>query len=84
MQLQTTVTQLGNSDAIIIPAPIMRDVGLKRGQKVYIDRLGDSENLVIITKPKKSSARASQKEFQKWYDVFIKENGEILDELATR
>lgn len=32
----------------------------------------------------KQSSRASDVEFQKWFDEFIEENGEILDELATR
>lgn len=83
MQLQT-ITQLGNSDAVVIPSTLMRGVGLKRGQKVFVDRLGDTENLVIITKPHKTTPHESQKEFQKWYDAFIDENAEILDELATR
>ena len=55
MQLQT-ITQLGNSDAVIIPATLMKDIGLKRCQKVIMDRLGDTENLVIITKPTKKLA----------------------------
>lgn len=84
MQLQTSISRLGNSDAVIIPSQLMKNIGLKRGQKVYIDRLGDTENLVIITKPKTKPSRESQGEFQKWYDAFIKENGEILDELASR
>lgn len=84
MQLQTTVSQLGNSDAVIIPSLLMKDLGLKRGQKVYVDRLGDSGDLIITTRPKNNSKRQSQREFQKWYDTFIKENSEILDELATR
>lgn len=75
---------MGNSDAVIIPSHFMKGMGLKRGQKVLMDRLGDTENLVIITKPQKKSTQASQKEFQKWYDEFIVENAQILDELATR
>ncbi len=84
MQLQT-ITQLGNSDAVIIPATLMKDIGLKRGQKVIMDRLGDTENLVIITKPtKKVSQSAVTAEFQTWLSSFLEEDKSLLDDLARR
>lgn len=84
MQLQT-ITQLGNSDAVIIPATLMKDIGLKRGQKVSMDRLGNTENLVIITKPQKKSSQGSvSHEFQTWLSSFLEEDKELLDDLARR
>ena len=89
MQLQTTMTQLGNSDAIIVPAPMMREAKYKRGQKFTIDYISQTNSFSVrpVEKSKasaKQSSRASDVEFQKWFDEFIEENGEILDELATR
>lgn len=84
MQLQT-ITQLGNSDAVIIPATLMKNIGLKRGQKVVVDRLGDTENLVIMTKPtKKISQSAVTAEFQTWLSSFLEEDKELLNDLAQR
>ena len=89
MQLQTTMTQLGNSDAIIVPAPMMREARYKRGQKFTIDYIPHTNSFSVHPVEKKGvtikqSSRASDVEFQKWFDEFIEENGEILDELATR
>ena len=82
---QQTIFQAGNSSVVAIPTPLMKEIGLKRGHKVLMERLGDTDNLVIITKPqKKVSKSAVSEEFQKWLSEFMEENGEILDELATR
>jgi len=33
--------------------------------------------------PKKLNKKTTDKEFKKWLEIFMKENGEILDELAV-
>lgn len=84
MQIQK-ITQVGNSNGVIIPSSLMKDIDLKRGQRVGIGRLGDTENLVIFTKPQKSqSKRAIASEFQTWLTNMLKEDKELLDELAHR
>lgn len=80
-----TITQIGNSDGVTIPAHLMTELHIKRGQKVIVDRLADTDNLVIITKPqKKTSKSALSKEFHDWLESFLEEDKEILDELAHR
>jgi len=80
-----TITQIGNSDGVTIPAHLMTELKIKRGQKVVVDRLADSENLVIITKPqKKMDKTALSKEFRSWLGTFLDEDKEILEELADR
>lgn len=82
---QQTIFQAGNSDVVTIPSPLMKQIGLKRGQKVIIDRLGDTENLVIITKPQKKTAQSGvSEEFQKWLSTFLEEDKELLNDLAQR
>lgn len=85
----TTISQLGNSNAVILPAPIMQEAKWRRGQKMTIDYIPETNSISVRPvekneKPAKQSSRASDVEFQKWFDEFIEENGEILDELATR
>ncbi|GEM_PF-1318254 len=87
MQIQTTtqLTQLGNSDAVIIPAPIVREAKYKRGQKFTIDYIPQTNGFLVrpVEKTRKTT-KQSDREFQNWLTEFMKENGEILDELATR
>ena len=85
----TTISQLGNSNAVILPSPIMQESKWRRGQKMTIDYIPQTNSVSVrpIEKNRtttKQSSRASEVEFQKWFDAFIEENGEILDELATR
>ena len=86
MQTQT-IFQAGNSEVVAIPKHLMKELNLKKGQKVIVDRTPGGEAIVIkktnktISTTKKS---ATSKEFKKWLNTFMKENGEILDELAVR
>lgn len=85
----TTISQLGNSNAIILPSPIMQEAKWRRGQKMIIDYIPQTNSISVRPVEKnrtttKQTSRASEVEFQKWFNEFIDENGEILDELATR
>lgn len=79
----TTISQLGNSNAVILPAPIMQEAKWRRGQKMTIDYISQADGVFVrpITKSSTSSTR-SQKEFQTWLDGFLKEDGALLDKLA--
>lgn len=79
----TTISQLGNSSAVILPSPIMQEAKWRRGQKMTIDYVPQAGGVIIrpITKASTSSSR-SQKEFQTWLDGFLQEDGALLDQLA--
>lgn len=79
----TTISQLGNSNAVILPSPIMQEAKWRRGQKMTIDYVPQAGGVFIrsIAKAASSTTRP-QKEFQKWLDEFLKEDGALLDQLA--
>lgn len=77
------IFKAGNSNVVAIPADILADLKIKTGDKVLVEKLDDDTINVKRTKPKLKSAK-SMADFEKWYKTFIKENGEILDELAER
>lgn len=78
MQTQT-IFRAGNSQVIAIP----KNFG-KQGEKVVVETTSNGEVLVVRKESFVSSKKTSKKEFNKWLGVFMKENGEILDELALR
>ena len=81
--MQTTISQLGNSNAVILPSPIMQEAKWRRGQKMAIDYVPQAGGVFIrpVTKSLPSSSRSRQ-EFQTWLDGFLAEDGALLDELA--
>ena len=85
MQTQT-IFQAGNSEVVAIPKHLMKELNFKNGQKVVVDKTSDGEAIVIkkLTKSSSKSFKRSNEEYNKWLDLFMKENGEILDELAVR
>lgn len=87
MQTQI-IFQAGNSAVVAIPKDLMKDLKFSKGQKVEISKASDGESILIKKAGKTvSSSKKLPKvtaEFQKWMDTFMKENGEILDELAIR
>ena len=88
MQTQK-IFKAGNSAAVVIPAHILKEIGLKHGQSITVQSVPDTNSIVIKkaeskTRSDRSKSSASKKEFKDWLDIFMKENGEILDELAIR
>lgn len=86
MQTQQ-IFQAGNSSVVAIPKHLLKDLNFKNGQKVELDKTSDG-NALIIRKAVKPAGRLKKSpvtaEFRKWMDSFMKENKEILDELAVR
>lgn len=79
------MTQLGNSNAIIIPAPIMREAKYKRGQKFTVDYISQTNGVFIRPVQKNhTETKKSDKEFQEWLNGFLTEDAALLDELAHR
>ncbi|OGM24497.1 hypothetical protein A2715_01065 [Candidatus Woesebacteria bacterium RIFCSPHIGHO2_01_FULL_39_32] len=85
MQIQT-VFKAGNSNVVAIPKDISKKLGLKKGSRVVVE--ATSDNRIVVskaeTKKKKATKDKISGEFKKWLDKVIKEDKEILDELAVR
>ncbi len=80
-----TIFQAGNSNVVAIPSQLMKDLDLKTGNKVIVDRLTDSDALIIYPKKSKTNRlKPTDREYQTWLNQFLKEDAELLDELATR
>lgn len=84
MRLQT-VFRAGNSNVVAIPKELAEELGIKLGQKVFIDKTPDNEGVLIkTTKKVKGKKSRSQAEFKKWLKDVLQEDAKILDELALR
>ncbi len=81
MQIQT-IFQAGNSDVVALA----RELGFRKGDKVIVEKVPDIEGFITVKKvsAKKTKNSASGAEFKKWLDNVLKEDAEILDELANR
>jgi len=80
MPLQT-IFKAGNSHVVTIPTELMQQLDLRAGEKVSVEKAPLGNAMVI----KKSTNKIMfTDELNAWFKVFIKENGEILDELAVR
>jgi len=85
MQTQT-IFRAGNSDVVAIPKDLLRELKMASGQKVIVARLPGEEAIVIkkaVKKVKTKKGRVSE-EFKNWLSKVLKEDREILDELALR
>ncbi len=82
MNIQT-IFQAGNSKVVSIPSDILKDLKISAGDKVIVEKASDEtitiKKAVPLTKKGKSKA-----DFDTWFNSFLDENGEILDELANR
>jgi antitoxin component of MazEF toxin-antitoxin module len=86
MQTQK-IFQAGNSHAVVIPKAFADELGFRVGNNVVVEKSQDNTAIIIKQaniREKHISKKASDREFQKWLDVFMEEDGEILDELANR
>ncbi len=78
-----TVFKAGNSNVVAVPRNLSEKSHIKSGDRVNVT---EEEGGIMIKKieTKKKVMTKADKDFQKWLDVFMEENGEILDELAIR
>ena len=80
-----SIFQVGNSNVVSIPSRLLQEIGMKRGQKVTVDRVPDTDAIIVRPVAKKQSIASSEtKEFQQWLNSFLKEDAQLLDELAHR
>ena len=84
MQIQT-VFKAGNSNVVAIPKDIKEELKLEKGSKVVVERLpGEEAFIVKKADTKKAKTSETEREFNKWLKKVLKEDAEILDELAVR
>lgn len=83
--MEQTIIKIGNSVGITLPSFIIKGLGLKRGQKVILEKTTD-ENCVLLRKvaPDKTKMKPSEKEFNKWLNSVLEEDKELLNELSVR
>lgn len=77
----------GNSVAVTIPKQLLEQLNLKEGSEVWLEKVTDSNALVISDKKKIKEAKAKTSitpEFMKWLEGFNKQYGIALKELAKR
>ena len=75
----------GNSVVVTIPKEYLRDLNIRDGSELVVEK-DDNTRVLTVTKKKKAKGKREgvNKEFKQWWDTFLKENSEILDELAVR
>lgn len=67
-----------------LPQPLLREWGVRTGGELTVEKVPDSEAILVFPARKKAKLGAVTVEFKKWLDSFLDENSEILDELADR
>ncbi len=82
--MKQKIIKVGNSAAVLIPKSVLDEEGVKIGTTVNSTHKADMGSYVIDF-PKKTKAKSpASREFNRWLDQFIEEDGELLDELASR
>jgi len=76
-----SIFKAGNSNVVTIPTELMKELNLKIGEKVVVEKSPVGQGFLVKKAPSK---RPYQDEMLQWFKIFVKENGAILDELAVR
>ncbi len=83
MNIQT-IFKTGNSNVVALPKDYLEALNVQTGDKVVIEKVPESEALLIAPAKKQTTKSAVSAEFKHWLSQFLKEDGAILDELADR
>lgn len=78
------IFKAGNSNAVVIPRPMLLELGIKTGQEMVIERVPDTEAILVAPVKKRTAGSVVSAEFKKWLANFIHEDALLLDELAQR
>jgi antitoxin component of MazEF toxin-antitoxin module len=85
MQTQT-IFQVGNSNAVTIPSYLMKDLKLKKGQKVTVEKMPDNDAVIIKAVSSKAKptnvASGLTPEFKSWLDDIEEKESDIIKALA--
>lgn len=79
--MEQKLIQIGNSAGVIIPQELRREIGVKPGDKVIVQKKGSQ---IVISSAKKRLAGGVDSKFMKMVDEFIDEHEDVLTELAKR
>ncbi len=71
----------GNSISVTIPKEYLKDLNLRNGSQVVVEKSG--HKLIVIPKGRILASGVDQK-FVKMVDEFINEHEDVLQELSTR
>lgn len=76
------VFRAGNSEVMTIPRSILQEIGVKVGQEVAVERVPETKSFIVTPVEEKIKKTPAKDELEKWFAMFLKENGGILDDLA--
>lgn len=76
-----TIYKNGNSLAVTIPQQYLKELDLKEGSEIVVEKENDT---IRITPKKKVLAPDVDAKFMKMVDLFIKEHEDVLRELAQK
>lgn len=71
----------GNSVAVTIPKEYLRELNLRDGSEVVVDRKGQD---LVVTSKKRASLKGVNDRFAKMVDEFMFDHKDVLQELAKR
>lgn len=74
----------GNSVAVTIPKEFMRDLNLRAGSEVIVEKNTETGEIIISRKKNVKTSSRITPEFLTWLNSFNKKYGPALKELAKR
>jgi antitoxin component of MazEF toxin-antitoxin module len=81
-----SIFQVGNSHAVAIPSHLMKELNLKKGQKVTVDKTPDDTAVIIRPISKKANAKIHTSgltpEFKAWLDDVTQKEKQVIKDLA--
>ncbi len=80
--MEQTVIKVGNSLGVILPKHILKNLNIKRGQKLYLDVYEEEKTLTL--RVNKNRAKGITPEFIKFLDEFQKEHSYSLSKLSEK
>lgn len=80
--MKQTVIQIGNSQGIVIPSQIKRQMGLKKGQKLFLEMSTDKSSFIVSITERAAVSITPQ--FMQIVERVNKRYGKALKELAEK
>lgn len=81
--MEQVVIKIGNSVGLVIPSQLRRELKIRIGEKLIIERVPGKDAIVFRRKGKKSeSATSLTLEFYSWLDKINRKYSGLLRELA--
>lgn len=71
----------GNSVAVTIPKEYLRELNLRDGSEVVVNRKGQE---LVVTSKKRASLKGVNEKFARMVDEFMIDHQDVLQELAKR